>query len=166
MVPLRLDACEDRARIAMLPRPQLVLKDVSDVSQESRPRRSPRRSPLRRFENVLLAAAAAAVLLYFVMSFAVSLFQTVQQSYRPSTLPTTIVISKVVRHGDTLTGLAHRYGDPNAYILDRVEQIARANNLSGNAPLVPGQRLRIPVTNPAVIAQMEHHYPRTVVAHR
>ena len=153
MVPLRLDTCEDRARTSTAPpRPQLVLKDVSE---ERAPRRSPRRSPFRRFENALLAAAVAAVLLYFLFTFAASLVQTIQQSYRPSTLPASILISKTVRHGDTLTGLASRYGDPNVYILDRVEQIARANHLTGNTPLVPGQRLQIPVTNPVVIAQIE-----------
>ncbi len=76
------------------------------------------------------------------------------------------MISKTVNAGDTLTGLARRYGDPNAYILAREEQIARANHLSGTAPLVPGQHLLIPVTNPTVIAQIEqnHHHTRLVAA--
>ncbi len=153
MVPMSFDRCEDRSRLMTAPpRPQLVLKDVRE---ERISRRSPCLSSFRRFEAALLAAAVASVLLYFLFTFAASLLQTVQQSYRLSTLPATILITKTVRPGDTLTGFAHRYGDPNAYILDRVEQIARANHLAGNTPLVPGQRLQIPVTNPAVIGQIE-----------
>ena len=117
-------------------------------------------------ENLLLAAAAAAVLLYFFFTFALSLFHTVLQSYVTPTLPSVVMISKTVAPGDTLTQLAKRYGDPNTYILAREEQIARASHLAGTAPLVPGQHLRIPVTNPTVIAQIEHRYHHSLVAQR
>lgn len=167
MVPLRLDVCDDRSRPATVrSQPQLVLKDLT----KDRPSRNAdahlRRSPFYRLENILLAAAAAAVLLYFFFTFALSLVHSVQQSYVTPAQPSVVMISKTVARGDTLTKLARRYGDPNIYILAREEQIARANHLAGTTPLVPGQHLRIPVTNPAVIAQIEHRYHRSLLARR
>ena len=164
MVPLRLDVCDDRPRPASV-RPRLILKDVA-AAVPSQPAPAVRRSPFRRFENVLLAAAAAAVLLYFFFTFALSLVHSVQQSYVTPAQPAVLMISKTVARGDTLTKLARHYGDPNVYILAREEQIARTNHLTGTAPLVPGQHLRIPVTSPAVIAQIEHRYHKGLVARR
>jgi len=159
MVPLRIDVCEARPRtIPIHDRPRLVLKDLTqDPAQEQTPtpKRTVRRSPLSRLESVLLPAAAAAVLFFFAASFALSLVHRVQQSYSPSTQPAMMMIAKTVKPGDTLAKLANRYGDPNAYLPVREEQIARANRLSGALPLVPGQHLRIPVTNPVVIAQLQ-----------
>ena len=166
MVPLRLDVCDDRPRPASVrPRPQLVLKDVT-AALPCQTSPAARRSPFSRFENVLLAAAAAAVLLYFFFTFALSLVHSVQQSYVTPAQPAVVMISKTVTRGDTLTRFARQYGDPNVYILAREEQIARANHLTGTAPLVPGQHLQIPVTNPAVIAQIEHRYHNGLVARR
>ena len=166
MVPLRLDVCDDRPRPASVrPQPRLVLKDVTEAAT-SRTSSAVRRSPFSRFENVLLAAAAAAVLLYFFFTFALSLVHSVQQSYAIPAQPAVVMISKTVARGDTLTKLARRYGDPNIYILAREEQIARANHLAGTTPLIPGQHLHIPVTNPAVIAQIEHRYQQGLVAQR
>jgi len=164
MVPLRLDVCENRPRPAQAcVQTQLVLKDIS----EDRTSRSlGKRNFLRRFESALLATALAAVLLFFVVNFAASLLHTVQQSYAPSMLPSQVVITKVVKPGDTLTSLARRYGNPNAYILDPEEQIARMNHLSGSIPLIPGQHLLIPVTNPTVIAQIQQHNHRALFASR
>jgi nucleoid-associated protein YgaU len=51
-----------------------------------------------------------------------------------------------VRAGDTLWSLAKRFGDPGAYILDRVDTLAAANGLASDARLMPGQRIIIPVT--------------------
>lgn len=164
MVPLRLDVCEDRAWTAdCQAHPRLVLKDLT-AEQPSPVRR--RRSPLSRLENVFLAAAAAAVLLFFFFSFASSLVHSVQQSYTDPAHPSVVMISHTVKHGDTLSGFAKRYGDPNTYILAREEAIARANHLSGTTPLVPGQHLRIPVTNPTVIAQIEQNTHHGLVASR
>jgi len=155
--------CDDRSRPAgVRPRPQLVLKDMTT----DRPSARVRRSPFHRLENVMLAAAAAAVLLYFFFTFAFTLVHSVQQRYATPALPPVVMISKTVARGDTLTKLARHYGDPNVYILAREEQIARANHLAGTIPLIPGQHLRIPVTNPAVIAQIEHRYHRGLVARR
>ena len=166
MVPLRLDVCDDRSRlVGIRSQPQLVLKDLT-AERTTRSFSAPiRRSPLHRLENVLLAAAAA-VLLYFFFTLVLSLVHSVQQSYATPALPSVVVISKTVTRGDTLTKFAKRYGDPNTYILAREEQIARANHLLGTTPLVPGQHLRIPVTNPAVIAQIEKQYHRSLVARR
>lgn len=167
MVPLRLDVCDDRPRPAGIrSRPQLVLKDLTAQPPVQNPSAPASRSLFHRLENVLLMAAAAAVLLYFFFTFALSLVHSVQQRYVTPSLPSVVIISKSVARGDTLTKLAKRYGDPNTYILAREEQIVRANHLSGTTPLVPGQHLRIPVTNPAVIAQIEHRYHRSLIAGR
>ena len=167
MVPLRLDVCDDRSRPAgVRARPQLVLKDLT-LERPSKVASTPaRRTLLHRLENVLLVAAAAAVLLYFFFTFAFSLVHSVQQNYVAPVQPSIVMISKTLTRGDTLTQLARHYGDPNIYILAREEQIARINHLTGTNPLVPGQHLRIPVTNPAVIAQIEHRYHRGLVARR
>jgi nucleoid-associated protein YgaU len=71
-----------------------------------------------------------------------------------------VVVSMTVRPGDSLWSLARRYGDQKTYILDRVDVLARANRLSASAPLVPGQKLTVPVANPAEIAMLR----RTVAA--
>ena len=63
-------------------------------------------------------------------------------------LPAAPMAVMTVQQGDTLWSLAQRHGNPNAYILDRVDGLARANSLSPNAHLVPGQKLRVPVANP------------------
>ena len=158
MVPLKLDRCNDRSA-ALGSRPQLVLKDWTHELR-------PRRNPLVRVENGLLALAAAAALLFFFFCFAASLVHSVQQNYHSQIFPRTVIISKTVARGDTLAGLALRYGDPNTYILEREDQIARANHLRGAAPLLPGQHLQIPVTNPTVIAQIVRASHHRLVASR
>lgn len=164
MVPMRSNVCENEACVTeAAPLPHLVLQDVSS---DTAPRRRVQRNPLRRVENILLATAVAAVLVFLLINFAFSLFQTVRQSYLPITVPSVVMISKTVTSGDTLTRFANRYGDPNIYILEREEQIARINHLTGTSPLFPGQHLRIPVTNPVVISQIVNKYPRTVLASR
>jgi LysM repeat protein len=66
----------------------------------------------------------------------------------PVTVPVTI------RPGDSLWALARRYGDPNAYMLDRVDRLARANGVTADAVLVPGQKIVVPVFNPAEVAKL------------
>ncbi len=164
MVPLRLDAPraakvrEPLSLSSRADRPQLILKDLTleePVCQPIAPRRRVRRSPFQKFETVLLGASAAAVAAFFVVSSASSLLHSIRQSYAGPSAPAVIVISKKVARGDTLGSLARRYGDPQTYLPVRVEQIARLNHLSGAVPLVPGQHLRIPVSSPAMIAQIE-----------
>ncbi len=170
MVPMRLDAPRARMTGDRLPisaradRSHLVLKDFTeDVSQEmSTPpatHRRTRRSPFQQFENVMLGTSAAAVVLFFTVGAASSLLHSLRQSYAGPLTSSVVMISKNVSRGDTLTSLAQRYGDPQTYLPIREEQIARINHLSGAVPLVPGQHLRIPVTSPTMIAEIErsHH---------
>ena len=49
----------------------------------------------------------------------------------------------VVRPGDTLWGLAERYGDPDVPIQASVEQISCQNGLSRSPVLYPGRLLRV-----------------------
>ena len=163
MVPLTLDLCNERPA-ALRSRPALVLKDFTEEPAPAA--RRPRRNSLARVENTLLAAAAASACGYFLFTAAASLAHSVQQNYAAQALPQTVVIAKTVKRGDTLAGLALRYGDPNAYLLQREDQIARANHLPGAAPLLPGQRLQIPVTNPKVIAQIVRASHHALVASR
>ena len=163
MVPLTLDLCNDRPA-ASRPRPTLVLKDLTEDCGPSV--RRPRRSPLARTENTLLAAAAVSAFGYFLFTAAASFTHSVQQNYAVSALPQTVVIAKTVKRGDTLAGLALRYGNPSTYLLQREDQIARANHLPGSAPLLPGQHLQIPVTNPKVIAQIIRASHHALVASR
>jgi len=62
-----------------------------------------------------------------------------------------------VHPGDSLWSLAKRYGDPDAYMLDRVDAIARANGIGQTAPLFPGQRLVVPVSNPVELNRLQHN---------
>ena len=161
MVPLKLARCNDH--LETLPaRPSLVLKDLT----QDPPARRPRRSPLARVENALFAAAAASACGYFLLSAGVSFIRSIEQNYAVQPLPQSIVIAKTVKRGDTLAGLALRYGDPNTYLLQREDQIARVNHLPGAAPLLPGQHLRIPVTNPKVIAEISRVSHHALVASR
>ena len=52
-----------------------------------------------------------------------------------------------VQAGDTLWTLAKEYGDPNQYILERVDHLARTNGLKRGDVLHAGETLTIPVTN-------------------
>ena len=164
MVPLRLDAPRTRTTRERLPlssradRPHLILTDFTleaPSPEPIAPRRRPRRSLFQKFETLMLGASAAAVALFFAVSGVSSLVSSARQSYAGPAAPAVVMISKNVARGDTLTSLAKRYGDPQTYLPVREEQIARANHLSGAVPLVPGQHLRIPVTSPTVIAEIE-----------
>ena len=160
-----VDKCNDRPE-ALCSRPQLVLKDYTDVPAEVVPVQPSRRTPIARAENVLLASAASAAVGFFIFTSAASLIHSVEQNYRSQTLPQSIIISKSVKRGDTLTSLARRYGNPSTYILEREDQIARANHLIGTQPLFPGQHLQIPVTNPTIIAQIVRSSHRPLIASR
>ena len=111
--------------------------------------RSFRRSSARRWDACFVQRGSRLrVSCSLSLSFVSSLWHSAAASYGSSLAPAAPVISKRVAPGDTLWGYAARYGDPNSYILDRVETIARDNHLSSNVPLVPGQILRIAVRNP------------------
>ncbi len=161
MVSLKADVCNDRS--PGFSRPQLVLKDYTQEQPVVRPSR---RNIFARAENILLASAASAALGFFVLTSAASFVHSVEQNYTSQSLPQTLIISKAVKRGDTLASLAQRYGNPSTYILEREDQIARANHLTGTQPLLPGQHLQIPVTNPTVIARIVHFSHRPLVASR
>ena len=162
MVSLKADVCNDRSQ-GLCSRPQLVLKDYA---QEPPAVRRSRRKTFARAESILLASATSAALGFFVLTSATSFIHSVEQNYRSQALPQSVTISKAVKRGDTLTSLAQRYGNPNTYILEREDQIARANHLTGTQPLLPGQHLQIPVTNPTVIAQIVRFPHQHLVASR
>ena len=109
MVPLRLDVCDDRSRLAdVRSRPPLVLKDLTAERPPAIGSALTRRSPLHRLENILLAAAAAAVLLYFFFMFALSLVHAVQQSYVTPALPSVPCSLRAHALGDNLTLVANK----------------------------------------------------------
>lgn len=60
---------------------------------------------------------------------------------------TVMNIEITVGHGDTLWSIAGEYGDPNEYILKRMDKLVRANNLRRGEVLREGQTLVIPVTS-------------------
>jgi nucleoid-associated protein YgaU len=51
-----------------------------------------------------------------------------------------------VQRGDTLWSVAQAYGDPDEYILERVDKLAKANSLERGAVLNVGQTLVVPMT--------------------
>ncbi len=163
MVPLRSDCGEGKTATwnETRRRSHLVLTDVTQHAPARAARTEPRRLSHRRWETALFIVAVASVLLFFLASFALSLWHSASAAYESSLTPAYPVIAKRVVPGDTLWKYAARYGDPNSYILDRVETIARDNHLSSSVPLVPGQVLRIAVQNPVILAQIEHpRHPR------
>lgn len=62
----------------------------------------------------------------------------------PTTRPEARV---VVQKGDSLWKLADRYGDPDVYILQRVDAIARRNNIRLGESLQPGDVLYVPAAD-------------------
>lgn len=64
---------------------------------------------------------------------------------RSATVPITIT----VRAGDTLWSIAREYGDPNEYILERVNALERVNSIQNGRALREGQVLVVPVSRNA-----------------
>lgn len=160
MVPLRTDSVEDTPSTwsGQRSRLRLVLHDFSDApAAPQAPRTVPtrRRKSVRRWEGLALSLAVAAVLGFFLVTFLSSAWQAGVSRSASALAPAAPVISVRVGRGDTLWQYAARYGDPNTYILDRVQSIARDNRLSTAKPLVPGQTLRIAVHNPVEIAKLQ-----------
>lgn len=159
MVPLRSEFGESKTSTwNETRRPHLVLCDTTSAPTRPTPISARQRKPLRRCENLMLSLAVVSVLLFFVVSFFGFLWHTVASSYASSFGPSVPTVVRRVAPGDTLWHYAAVYGDPNSYILDRVETIARDNHLPSDAPLVPGQILRIAVHNPVVIAQLQRRH--------
>jgi hypothetical protein len=64
---------------------------------------------------------------------------------RTATIP---VICVKVRSGDTLWSVASRYGNPDEYILQRVDTLATENHIQPGTRLQAGTVLRVRVENP------------------
>ncbi|MBP6964465.1 MAG: LysM peptidoglycan-binding domain-containing protein [Armatimonadetes bacterium] len=95
-----------------------------------------RRRRIHQIERTLLLAACSAVLL------AVCAWTS-----RLSTPDTPLMNAEItVARGDTLWGIAQKYGDPERYILARVEGLAKANGLPRDACLREGQTLLVPLS--------------------
>lgn len=169
MVPLRSDYGEDTTSTWKRPQPRLVLHDFSDpetnpTPRAPRPATALRRKPARRWEGLACTLAVAAVLGFFLTTFVYSAWQSGVGASSASFAPAAPVISLCVGHGDTLWRYAARYGDPNSYILDRVQTISRDNHISPAKPLVPGQTLRIAVRNPVEIAKLQRQHQARVAS--
>jgi LysM repeat protein len=122
--------------------PQLQLVDFSKVSAR---RRRSQRMASKKFENRLFALTLGAVVLFFVVSGATSILNLGSSLAAASQLAAAPTETVVVQQGDTLWRIASRYGDSSQYILDRVEAISRINHLSGDQPLVAGQKILVPI---------------------
>lgn len=59
-----------------------------------------------------------------------------------------------VESGDTLWSIANRYGDPDQYILRRVQKLAEENHIQPGARLQAGTELRVRVENPGFRGEM------------
>jgi len=117
--------------------------------------RARRRQDLRasRIEGTVLGLVVLCLLAFFIWN-GVSSAWSAYSSLKASRTPVPIVSVRVAR-GETLWTLAKHYGNPNTYILETVDGIARENSLSPGAPLAPGQVLKIAVRNPVLLAKME-----------
>lgn len=171
MVPLRSDFGEDTTSTwsGKRSQPRLVLHDFSAPAVEAAPRAprpatALRRKPQRRWEGFVCTLAVAAVIGFFLTTFVYSAWQSGSAASSAAFAPAAPVISVQVGHGDTLWRYAARYGDPNSYILDRVESLSRDNHVSSTNPLVPGQTLRIAVRNPIEIAKLQRQHQARVAS--
>ena len=77
----------------------------------------------------------------------------------PAKAPLTVRVT--VAPGDSLWSLARRYGDPDDYIEDNVDAMARANGMRSKSNLVVGQRLLVSVANPTELASLQKHIAST-----
>lgn len=58
-----------------------------------------------------------------------------------------------VHAGESLWTYAKKYGDPDVYILKRVQDIAKINRIDAKNPLQPGQELIVPVEEKTLTAE-------------
>ncbi|BDI30890.1 hypothetical protein CCAX7_29410 [Capsulimonas corticalis] len=157
MGALRIDVCENAASdelVESVSAPRLVLtsfeelppevKKTSPVKNNARVRRERR----RRRDGYWLSA----VMICLTMAAGGGVWSTLahMQAAHPEE-----TITVTVKPGDTLWKYAKRFGSSDRYILDQVDDLARANSLSSRAALIPGQHLKIAVTNPVELAKLE-----------
>ena len=103
-----------------------------------------------------VAAVSSALFLIAFGAIAGSRYE-VAQNHSAGLISSTLRVPMIVQPGDSFWSLAKRYGDPNAYILDRVDVLAQANKMSAASPLMPGQRIVIPVSNPIEISRLQQN---------
>ncbi|MCX6376065.1 MAG: LysM peptidoglycan-binding domain-containing protein [Armatimonadetes bacterium] len=80
-----------------------------------------------------------------MLMFAAGNWARGSMSERPEPVVTTIT----VQAGDTLWSIAREYGEPDEYILERVNTLERTNNLDNGRALREGQALVVPVSRSA-----------------
>lgn len=132
-------------------RPRLVLHDTTHDAPSLVPARRKHRHGA---ERLLMTFAITCAMLFLACTSVVALWNSAVAAYVASAQHPAPVVAVRVAKGDTLWRYAARYGDPNSYILDRVQTIARANHLSATAALAPGQTLHITVQNPVEVAKL------------
>lgn len=108
-------------------------------------RRARRAVPVALYVRRAQILLAAAMLLGAAGATGVGLWRVVF----PAAPAPVLTVTRTVQPGDSLWALARRFGDPGRDIRDRVDALARANGLSSTASLLPGQKLVVPVANPA-----------------
>ena len=92
---------------------------------------------LNRTERVLLIITA------LILLIAVGIWTTGNDIRSNTQVKATITVEA----GDTLWSLADKYGDPNQYILKRVNELSKVNNIQKDKVLHEGEKLVIPVGN-------------------
>lgn len=102
-----------------------------------RARASNSRGTLGRLETALLIIAVCILVVLAVMSV-----KNLTISHEP-----VMRLEVEVGPGDTLWSIAQEYGDPNEYILARMDRLARANDLKRGEALREGQTLVIPISS-------------------
>jgi len=68
-----------------------------------------------------------------------------------------LTVRVTVAPGDSLWSLARRYGNPDTYIEDNVDAMAKTNGMAAKSRLVVGQRLLVTVSNPVELASLQTH---------
>ena len=158
MGALRIDMCENEAGnelVESVPAPRLVLTSFEELPVEVKKaptaRNSARVRRARRQRRDSYWMAAALVCLFFACAGGLwSSLEHMQAAAAPAE-----TITATVKPGDTLWKYAKRFGSSDRYILDQVDDLARANSLSSRAALIPGQHLKIAVSNPVELAKLE-----------
>jgi LysM repeat protein len=134
---------------------RLRLVTVDDIKQEQS--LHARRAKVRkRHRDNFWFAAVTGTILAFTLSGAIASIQSTVATALSGMSNRPCYVGVTVKPGDSLWTYAHRYGAPGNYILDSVDSIARDNGLNPTSTLVPGQKLRIHVENPTVIAKLQH----------
>lgn len=117
-----------------------------------------RRTSRRKNSTSIRSAAMVAVAVCLVLFGAIIGSRYQMSQNRTSVLTVgTLRVPMTVQRGDSLWSLAKRYGDPNAYILDRVDILAQTNKMSSASTLMPGQRIIIPVSNPVEVSRLQRN---------